>query len=956
MSPSRSLIRWITITVLPLLLLLLSNCGGEGDGTTSMAQESSTTGEITVHHEIENCFLGKAIATNGSRRLAFILGIGDYKNPDIPDLDGPPNDARRFYDLLTGKDGYGFPKQNVCLLLNKQATTKRVKQIFEQALIKRARKNDVAVFFYAGHGSRKRDKNEDEPDMYDETFVLHDSRTDGIIDLLDDEFNLMLARLHKKTQNITVILDSCNSGTATRAANAGTGIARFIETVDDDEDESNPSTSDIEGDGETGWVPETLPGLVVFTAASDGTSALEIDGGGIFTDALLQVLSKVHDQPLTYAQAARQIPPLVSARSYQIAYFQGNLDRPVFGHPGRSRPIAWEVISRHKNAIKIGGAPIPGIGQGAELRIYDGAATMATTQDPGKAKATIVITDITGLNATAHISSVPPEAPAILEGDLAVLIRPANQFLKIKVRLRPEKEPGGIPKKNAVRLRAAINKNSEALELVELTEGPGDFELRLANNGQIQLLGPENTIRNTYTKESQISANLWQHARQRAFLQLQGEPGSDFLDNETLQVQLVPAKKQNACADGIWEQAQPNNEQVIPLCHAWNVHVTLSEKSPAPLLVGGIILSTDGSIFGFPFDGRTVRLKPGEAVTFQGRHETFRAAPPLDVQDRVLVFGTQETNPVAWHQLTDIAKTRTTSLPKSGLHRALYRYLQPTTRGVVQVEEETIQEEENNEDSTWTLSSVPMRVEANQRFLKPDLRTTNGITSREYTIKHFDIRPYLPDDQETALYKVLKVADSLAIASGTDGIGYKQHAWKEPTDAKNLALGIDCSRAMWFAYTRAGLRYNETNQYLPTAQMVGKQSLMNQEFDSCIDDPDLQLGDILVYRDNKRGDGHTVMVIDSLKRIAWGSMGWDGGGSGPGPPIKADTGVEYQLIKYKKDWKRWDRKNMKRKACWRYRRTKVEALKPGGQPGVKALSTICNQKTHCGLKEVGLQP
>ncbi|MEN8688844.1 MAG: caspase family protein, partial [Desulfobacterales bacterium] len=193
-------------------------------------------------------------------------------------------------------------------------------------------------------------------------------------------------------------------------------------------------------------------------------------------------------------------------------------------------------------------------------------------------------------------------------------------------------------------------------------------------------------------------------------------------------------------------------------------------------------------------------------------------------------------------------------------------------------------------------------------------------------------------------------ADKLATASLVDGYSYKQHDWSQPTPEENLKKGIDCSRSIWFAFTSEGLPYNREDRYLPTVLMVGENSWMKDEFESCKDDPDLRLGDVIVYRDDDRGDGHVVMVIDPAKRIAWGSHGWDG--NARELSVQPDTGVEYQLIKYKKDWQRWDRTTMKRKACWRYRRFISEALTAGGRPGLKALDPekICNPREHCGLR------
>lgn len=126
---------------------------------------------------------------------------------------------------------------------------------------------------------------------------------------------------------------------------------------------------------------------------------------------------------------------------------------------------------------------------------------------------------------------------------------------------------------------------------------------------------------------------------------------------------------------------------------------------------------------------------------------------------------------------------------------------------------------------------------------------------------------------------------------------------------------------------------------MATAGMVGNNSALARHFEQCPADKPLLAGDVLVYRDEGRGAGHVVMVIDKDKLIALGSHGWDGN-SREGLP--ADRGVEYQRIKYKQDWERWDRQTMKRVACWRHRLLAEEARSPAGQAGVTALSQACS--------------
>jgi hypothetical protein len=647
---------------------------------------------------VSACPLGPALETEGHRRLALIVGVGRYRSPQVATLRGAPEDARRIYQLLTGQGGYGFPQENVCLLLDEDATTARVRAAFEAALVERARPQDVAVFYYAGHGSQTRDLNGDEPDGMDETFLFHDARSEGVRDFPDDELNPMLARLAGKTRHAVVILDSCNSGSAARGADAGTFVARFQpplgETVAAPAGASEPGA---------GWVPEDLGGLVLFTAASDGTSALERAGRGIFTDALLRVLADVASPPLTYAQAARQVAPQVAAQSEQIPYFQGPLDEPVFGNTTRARPLAWEVV-RVAPELELAGPPLPGMGPGAELRVYPGNASGEQTRDPRAAKATLVVGESLGLSARAMVAARPAGAAAVVEGDLAVLARPGDPTLRATVRLRPPHEPGGLPVARGEALRAAIGADPEASLTVEATEGPGDFELSVDDAGRLVLRGPENTVRNVYRDDGAVARSLWQHTRQRALLQLRGEGGADFADNRTLELRVRPAPRQGPCARGHWVQAAPGAEQVIPLCHEWQVQVALAKEAPMPLLVGGVLLSSDGSLFGLPHDGRYVRLRPGERVTFDAPRETFTATPPLGVRDHLIVFGTQETNPVPWGLLTDTAASRA-DLPAGALARTLARYLSPGGRGAERAAAEP-------DPRTWTLSHLGLRVEA----------------------------------------------------------------------------------------------------------------------------------------------------------------------------------------------------------------------------------------------------
>ncbi len=163
-----------------------------------------------------------AAATGGVKR-ALIVAIADYapKGPGGADLPGCERDAERMQKLLTEK--FGFDAKNIELLADTAAT----KDAIEAALIRLADAcgpNDSAVFYYSGHGAQVPDLDGDEDDGWDEALVGADPVPAGTQStesrlsryVTDDRIAEILRRF--KTDNVTVIFDSCHSGTAVRDA------------------------------------------------------------------------------------------------------------------------------------------------------------------------------------------------------------------------------------------------------------------------------------------------------------------------------------------------------------------------------------------------------------------------------------------------------------------------------------------------------------------------------------------------------------------------------------------------------------------------------------------------------------------------------------------------------------------------------------------------------------------
>jgi hypothetical protein len=156
--------------------------------------------------------------TNVGSKRALLIGINDY--PFVsPKLFGCINDVSMMRSLLIRK--YNFPPGQITTLLNEKATRAGMLKAFHD-LIAATKPHDTVVIHYSGHGSQISDPAE--TDGVDETIIPYDYRDSphGALPITDKQISNMLGELSQKTTNITVILDCCHSGGATKDLLTGT--------------------------------------------------------------------------------------------------------------------------------------------------------------------------------------------------------------------------------------------------------------------------------------------------------------------------------------------------------------------------------------------------------------------------------------------------------------------------------------------------------------------------------------------------------------------------------------------------------------------------------------------------------------------------------------------------------------------------------------------------------------
>jgi hypothetical protein len=149
----------------------------------------------------------------GHDRWAVVVGVGRYESPDIPRLRYAVPDAEAIYQLLTGPAG--FRKEHVLLLTDtseKKPTLRNIKWALGTFLARSAKKQDMVLVFFAGHGAPEVDPRGIERDGLAKYLVPIDAEPDDLYStaLPMDELQTIFGRI--EAERVVVFLDSCYSG------------------------------------------------------------------------------------------------------------------------------------------------------------------------------------------------------------------------------------------------------------------------------------------------------------------------------------------------------------------------------------------------------------------------------------------------------------------------------------------------------------------------------------------------------------------------------------------------------------------------------------------------------------------------------------------------------------------------------------------------------------------------
>ena len=297
-------------------------------------------------------------ASASSSGAAATLPNPGEQRPFVGDLKGARADAQAMAAILQSK--YGFDSANVKLLLDGAATRAGILAAIEN-LIRDAQRGDVIAVYYAGHGAERYNSKSWKARHLDQTIVPVDANS-GVFDIRDKELADLFNRLIDKGVSLTLIFDSCHSGSITRGD--PTGLVRLA-SIDrrDSKDDSRPT-------------PPEERGALVFSAAQDDELATEKPGPdgdhGVFTTALIRVLRATPNSEPAH-QIYQRVKAIVQAESNVqepvIKGTEANKRRPLFGVAmgdlGGRMTVA--LLRVEADTATIQGGVALGFGPGTEL-------------------------------------------------------------------------------------------------------------------------------------------------------------------------------------------------------------------------------------------------------------------------------------------------------------------------------------------------------------------------------------------------------------------------------------------------------------------------------------------------------------------------------------------------------------------------------------------------------------
>jgi hypothetical protein len=258
-------------------------------------------------------------STRNAEAVAVVIGISQYQNSDVPEVDFAVRDAQAVRDVLIQTLGYASSR--VFLHTDAVASLAQLKPLIRQELLSKVipGKSDVFVY-YSGHGAPNAETREGFLIPYDYNPAYRPT-SDSAYPLR--EFYADLARL--KARSVTVVLDACFSGQSDATQGGGRGMVikdaspAFIEVQNLAMNLPNGLVITATGPQEIAtWDRPHQHGLLTYYLLEGLRGEAADEQGRVTAGRLEQYLKEKVPQAAEELRHRKQMPQVVAVDSNQV--------------------------------------------------------------------------------------------------------------------------------------------------------------------------------------------------------------------------------------------------------------------------------------------------------------------------------------------------------------------------------------------------------------------------------------------------------------------------------------------------------------------------------------------------------------------------------------------------------------------------------------------------------------
>jgi len=442
------------------------------------------------------------------KTLALLVGIANYPvDSGFAALGGPHHDVQRVREVLENR--LRFAPESIVTLLDEKATHEGIVRAIRSHLIDQAGPDTRVVLWFSGHGSRVPDASGKDSSPYefsdsvsDETFVAWDSRSqqqNGSYDVSDDELFTLLSLV--RSNHVVMVADCCHSSGLLRG-----GPRPGVREAPMGKVPVDPSLTKAFWPAGLSWRDDddwrdVLPNLVFVAACGSDEEAGEIEMEGRTFGTLTWYLTQAlltAEKNASWSRLVLDVRALVAGVGSrdQLVDVSGPAERAVFDGSAVDVPRRYYEVDRRGSGPKqlvVGAGRLHGIGDGAELELFDLGGNRVGAAKVDKVRAT-------SCNATWLGADEPPR--------VAMRAFPKSlgaSALHLRIALGDGVDPALLAESPVARLAPS---RSEAD--YELKKSSAGYELRDRDGTCVRTMGATpDDVRLGLLKEQQFRS-LWE--------------------------------------------------------------------------------------------------------------------------------------------------------------------------------------------------------------------------------------------------------------------------------------------------------------------------------------------------------------------------------------------------------------------------------------------------------------